>query len=241
MIATDQPTIFDSNVIAAVSSVSDGNMSFGKGDADDVFQSRLAFLNAVGVDPEQTTLVQVAYQDAEHFARYVTVNEEQEGEGIFAPKSDTIADALVTTRPGHALFLPIADCVGVILYDSAQRVLMVSHIGRHSAEIKGASKSVQYLIDNFATEPADVQVWLSPAAGKTAYPLHAMENKGLHEVIVEQLESAGVLLENIEVSTVDTTSDIEYFSHSQFIAGKRENDGRFAIVAMMGMQGEPAL
>lgn len=241
MIASDQPRIFGQNVIAAVSSVDDGNMSFGQGEADEVFGDRLAFLHAAGIQPEQTTLVQISYQDVEHFARYTIVNDDHKGEGIFAPKSSMIADALVTTQPGHALFLPIADCTGVILYDAAKHVLMVSHIGRHSAEIEGAKKSVQYLIDNFQTDPADLQVWLSPAAGKANYPLHNMQDKGLHDVITEQLRAAGVLEENVEASSVDTTTDVDYFSHSQFLAGMRETDGRFAIVAMMDTQGEPAL
>ncbi len=241
MIASDQPTVFGSGVIAAVSSKSDGNMSFGRGDADETFQNRLAFLHAVGINPEDTTLVQISYDGVEDFARYKVVTDDHKGEGIFAPKSNTIADALVTTEPGHALFLPIADCVGVVLYDRKQRILMVSHIGRHSAEIDGAFKSVAYLTEQFDADPVDVVAWLSPAVGKATYPLHKKDGKGLHEVICEQLTQAGVLTEHIEVSLVDTAEDIEYFSHSQFKAGTRESDGRFAIVAMMSTQGEPAL
>jgi copper oxidase (laccase) domain-containing protein len=241
MIKADQPTIFGKNVVAAVSSVSDGNLRFGRGDDEDTFQNRLAFLHTAGINPEDATLVQVTYENAEHFERYKIATEDQKGEGIFAPKSNTIADALATAQPGHALFLPLADCAGLILYDAKQQVLMVSHVGRHSAEIDGAAKSVAYLEKNFASEPKDIKVWVSPAVGKATYPIRAKGGKSLHEIISEQLEQARVPKENVEICSVDTASDENYFSHSQFKAGNRNFDGRHAIVAMMmGAQGEPA-
>lgn len=241
MIAKDQPAIFGGAVVAAVSSADDGNMRFGRGDDEETFQNRLAFLHAARINPEDTTLVQVTYENADHFARYSEATDTQKGEGIFAPKSDTIADALVVTRPGHALFLPLADCAGLILYDEKQRVLMVSHVGRHSAEIDGAKTSVQYLVKNYGSNPADIKVWVSPAVGKATYPIHAKDGKSLHEVIFEQLLAAGVKKENTEFSNVDTAESEDYFSHSQFVAGNRPTDGRFAIVAQMTAQGEPAL
>jgi copper oxidase (laccase) domain-containing protein len=240
MIANDQPTIFGSDVLAAVSSKSDGNLRFNRGDDEQTVQNRRAFFEKVGIHPDNTTLVQVSYADPDDFARYQIVVDDHKGEGILKPESDMIADALVTTAPGHALFLPLADCVGIILYDVAIHILMVSHVGRHSAEIDGASKSVRYLKDNFATDPKDVKAWLSPAVGKATYPIHAKGDKGLHEVIVEQLNEAGVPVENIEASPIDTAQSQDYFSHSQFLLGKRDLDGRFAIVAEMREQGEPA-
>lgn len=215
-------------------------MSFGRGDAEETFQNRLAFLHAVRIRPEDTTLVQVTFDNAEHFARYSQVDDDQKGEGIFAPKSGTIADALVVTRPGHALFLPLADCAGVILYDEKQHVLMVSHVGRHSAEIDGAKTSVEYLVKQCNANPKDIKAWVSPAVGKATYPIHAKGGKSLHEIIHGQLLAAGVPEGNIEMSAVDTAVSEDYFSHSQFKAGNRSFDGRFAIVAQMTGQGEPA-
>ncbi len=240
MIKTDQPAIFNEAVIAAVSSVDDGNMKFGLDDDEDTFQNRLSFLHAAGINPEDATLVQVTYDDAEHFARYSKAGEAQKGEGIFAPKSNTAADALVVTKPGHALFLPLADCAGLILHDEKQQILMVSHVGRHSAEIDGARASVEYLEKGFETNPENLKVWVSPAVGKATYPIRAKGGKGLHEIIREQLLAAGVLPRHMEFSPVDTAEDENYYSHSQFKAGARSFDGRFAIVAMMTGQGEPA-
>lgn len=240
MIASDQPTIFGKDVIAAVSSVSDGNMRFGQGDDRSVAESRQGFLEKTGIHIKDTTLIRVTFKDVEQFARYQVVDDDQKGNGMTEPQPEAPADALVVTKPGHALFLLLADCVGVIIYDERQRVLMVSHIGRHSAEIEGARRSIEYLQQQFATNPHDVKVWLSLAVGKSTYPLYALGNKGLQEVIVEQLAGAGVPSEHIEISSIDTAQNTDYFSHSQFLAGKRLIDGRFAIVAQMDAQGEPA-
>jgi copper oxidase (laccase) domain-containing protein len=233
MIASDQPTIFDDNVIAAVSSKKDGNIGFLRGEYEATLENRLGFLKRVGIDPYHTTLLRVTYENAEHFTRYHIVQDEHKGVGMFDVTYELVADALVTTKPGHALFLPLADCVGAIMYDAKQHILMVSHLGRHSTEEEGALHSIKYLRDTFQTSPKDVHVWLSPAAGKAAYPLRNLQNKGLHEVLLEQLLAANVPRQNIEISRGETATDKNYFSHSQFLAGDKTKDGRFAIVAMM--------
>lgn len=233
MIQHDQPTIFGRDIIAAVSSVHDGSMSLAKGKVEEARANRIAFLDEAGVDPLQATLLQVAYEDTIDFTRYAVVSDDQAGEGMLEPVSDTIADALVVTRPDQAIFLPLADCVGAIIYDPENRVLMVSHIGRHSAEALGGTKSIDYLVREFDSDPSRLLVWLSPAVGSDSYPLHALGNRGLHEVITDQMKVAGVLQSNIEASHLDTAESPDYFSHSEFLAGNRSEDGRFAIVAMM--------
>lgn len=233
MIQHDQPTIFAGKIIAAVSSTDDGTMSFSRSDPDDTRANRQDFLDQAGIDPFQATVLQVTFDDTTDFARYQVIGDDQMGEGMVEPASDTIADALVVTRPEQAIFLPLADCAGAIIYDPSNQVLMVSHLGRHSVEVNGGSRSIEYLKQEFGSDPAELLIWLSPAVGKESYPLYALDNKGLHEVIIEQMVKAGVRPQNIEASHVDTAESPDYFSHSEFLAGNRSEDGRFAIVAMM--------
>lgn len=231
MIQKDQPTIFGKEVIAAVSSIQDGNLKFGVHESDTkVIENRRAFLKKAGIDIAHTTLVTLTYK-TDNFAKYRVVDEIDKVDGM-VKSSQRYADALLASQPGHALFLPIADCVGVILYDPIQKLLMVSHIGRHSAEVEGALKSVQFMEEHGA-KAKNVKVWLSPAVGKVSYPLHAFEGKSLQEVITEQLQKAGIKTKHIEASNIDTASNENYFSHSQFLKGSESIPGRFAIVAMM--------
>lgn len=233
MIEHDQPTIFGDKVVVAVSSVANGPMNFRGHDPDEVRANRLMFLEAAGVDPLEATLVQVVYEDTTDFRRYKIVSDDQAGEGMLEPASSTVADALVATRPEKGLFLPLADCVGAVIFDPENEIIMVSHLGRHSTEQNGGASSIEYLAEEFDSDPAKLLVWLSPAVGRQSYPLHAFGGKGLHEVIAQQLVTAGVNISNIEVSHIDTASSDDYYSHSEFKAGNQHEDGRFAIVAMM--------
>jgi copper oxidase (laccase) domain-containing protein len=238
MITSDQPVIFGAAATVAISSKSDGNMKFGVGSEAEVENNRRQFLREAGLDISRTTLVSITY-DTDDFAKYRIVAEDEKQAGMIAGTSVAYADALVTTRPNHALFLPLADCVGVIIYDPRHQVLMVSHIGRHSAEIDGARRSIKYLKDQFDSDAAKLKIWLSPGVGKATYPLHRFGGKGLQEVIMSQLTMAGVLEENIEKSDIDTASSENYYSHSEYLKGN-DDYGRFAIVAEMHGQGEPA-
>jgi len=238
MIAADQPTSFKSAVNAAISSKDDGNMKFGVGSSAEVEQNRHRFLQKAGMDMSRTTLVSITY-DTDNFAKYRIVTEDEKAAGMTELSRAEHADALVTDQPHHALFLPIADCVGAILYDDEHRVLMVSHVGRHSAEIDGARRSVAFLKTHYGSNPAQLKVWLSPGVGKATYPLHRFGGKGLHEVIIDQLHASGVLQENIEQTNIDTASSENYYSYSQHLKGN-DTPGRFAIVAEMRAQGEPA-
>lgn len=233
MITNDQPIIFGKTIIAAVSSRDDGNMAFGRGDNNEVCVNREIFLAQVGIDTAQTTLLQVSYTDTTNFTRYQVVGDEQMGEGMLGLGLGTATDGMVVTRPGHAILLPLADCAGAIIFDSLNQIMMVSHLGRHSVEAGGGMKSIQYLIQEFDSDPTGLLVWLSPSVGADTYPLYHFYNRGLQEVIIEQLLSVGVRLEHIEASLVDTAVSEEYFSHSEFLAGNRSEDYRFSIVAML--------
>lgn len=234
MIAKDQPQKFSPHVIAAVTSVNDGNMKKGMlppEQMQEVDNNRSHLFEALSIDQERVVLVSLSYKK-EDFCVYREATSQQAGDGIVRPDAE-IADALVTREKNIALFLPIADCCGAVLYDTRQELLMVSHLGRHSVEQEGGRRSVEHLTEQYGTRPSDLQVWLSPAAGKEHYPLFAFDHRSLHEVIAEQMVQAGVNRSAIEVSGIDVTKDENYYSHSEFLKGHRSEDGRFAVIAMM--------
>lgn len=240
MIAAHQPAIFGKNVRVGLSSKADGNMKFGVADDAEAVKNREAFLKSVGIQTDQTTVVSITY-NTNDFTKYRIVTDDEKGKEMQSQGEIEHADALLTLKPHHALFLPLADCVGAVLYDATHGALMVSHLGRHSTEAYGAKKSVQYLQEKASSNPKDLKVWLSPGVGSATYPLRAFEGKSLHEIITQQLLEAGVLPENIENANVNTAESNEYYSHSEFLKGNQTDAGRFAIVAMMmGVQGEPA-
>lgn len=218
-------------VTIVTSTIADGSMKSLDKSYQSVLPARTAFLAKHDIRPDDTTLVHLVYEGADYL-RYQTLDDDARGDGITQPAS-FIADGMVVTKPGHALFLPLADCVGAVIHDPVKNLLMLTHLGRHNLEQHGGNKSVEYLIHEFDSDPKQLIVWLSPAAGKVKYPLFAFDNRSLHDVTIEQLVAAGISPDNITASPIDTTSDENYFSHSEFLQGHRKTDGRFAVVCVM--------
>lgn len=215
-----------------VSNVHDGSMkSVNSDDLGQVELSRSNFILKNNIKPSDTTLVRLDYETND-FKRYFTVDDSFKGDGIVS-KSTLASDAIVVSGSNHALFLPLADCIGAVIFVPTKNVMMMSHLGRHSLEQFGASASIEYLIQNFQVDPVEIKVWLSPAAGSEAYPLYSFDNQSLHQVATSQFLNSGVQAENIDISAIDSAMDANYFSHSQFLKGNRSTDGRFAILAVM--------
>jgi hypothetical protein len=213
------------------STAADGSMRSPDHSYASVLPIRQAFLQKHGISPDDTTLVRLVYEGTD-YTRFHTIDAGQKGDGVVRDTT-LISDGLVVTEPGHALFLPLADCIGAIIHDPTKGILMLSHLGRHNLEQRGASKSVEYLVREHSVTPKDLTVWLSPAASGEFYPLYSFDNRGLHDVATEQFLTAGVERERIDISPIDSAANTNYYSHSQFLKGQRETDGRIAVVAMM--------
>lgn len=208
-------------------------MSYLTGVQGSTLENREKFLKTAGIDSRDTTFIQVKYSEAEHFTRYKIVDETHKKMGLKTAESSFVADAVVVTEPNHAIFLPLADCVGAIIYDTKKKILMVSHLGRHSTEEQGGTKSIKHLKNTFQSDVDDMLVWLSPAVGRETYPLHKFDGRGLQEVLLEQFLEASVPRKNIEICSENTATNENYFSHSQHLLGNRSNNNRFAIAAMI--------
>ena len=218
------------NVFIAISSQSDGSMSKAVDD-DQRRTNRQQFLGSNGLTLEQSVLVHLKYE-GDNYCRYHEVSAEQAGDGITSNPS-IVADALFTRSEDLALFLPVADCVGAVLYDQLKHVLGLAHFGRHNLVQYGGTKVIEFMSEKFGSKPSDIKVWLSPAAGRENYPMHDFNDKGLVEVTTEQLAAAGVPMGNVDIDERDTTKYQSFFSHSEFLKGNRKTDGRQAVVAQM--------
>lgn len=228
-----------SSLIVATSIVSHGNMYIPDDPTNnEVILNRQQFLAEHGVTLDQTTRVNVKMLERAtvthdtSFCRYEIVHDSDRGKGM-RDDNVVVADALVTTNPGHALFLPLADCIGTVIYDQSQRVLMLSHLGRHSLEQNGTAASIAFLHDHFGCQPRDLSIWLTPAPSKEAYPIWTMNNQSMKEVIFAQLAAAGIQPYQITDNPAETDKDPRYFSYTNYVNGRSSESGRYAIVAVM--------
>jgi copper oxidase (laccase) domain-containing protein len=220
------------NIFVATSKTNDGNMLTPGDNTDrDVIANRASFLAKNGIDIKQTTRVNIVYE-GDNYCRYFEVDNNNIGSGMEFGEV-AAADALVTRTINHALFLPIADCVGTVIFDPNKQILMLSHLGRHSLEQNGGRESVKFLAEHYNCIPSELLVWLTPAPGPDVYPLHYFNGRSIKNVVFQQLQSAGILPDNITDDSDDTSKNQDYYSHSEFLKGNRPNDGRYAVVAVM--------
>lgn len=222
----------------AVSTVADGTM-LDKSylESPEVIANRERWLAKQGITLDNTVRVQVSYDHGANFCRYREVGGDDKGAAMRGG-TPAVDDALITTTPGQALFLPIADCIAATLYDPVHQVLMLSHLGRHSLEQNGGYASVMHLQEYYGSKPEDLQIWLSPAVGKETYPIYTLNNQGLKEALYAQCAAVGVRRENIRDDVTDTVTNPDYYSHSAFLRGDKATDGRFAMVAVMSLVDE---
>jgi copper oxidase (laccase) domain-containing protein len=184
------------------SEVRDGPFVMKGNNEAELLEVNQHYLRRLGVDPDKAVRVRMNYERTD-FTRYKQVDAAEAGH-ILASQID-VYDGLATQTSQLTLFLPLADCIGAVIYDSIHKAFMVSHLGRHNIE----------------------------QAGKTKYPLFAFDNQSLHEVGRQQCEAAGVLPESIMIDQRDTTQDKELYSHSEYLKGTRPLDGRFIITASL--------
>lgn len=224
----------------AISTVADGSMlSRDPKLLDETVHNREVFLKKQHISMDQTTRLNVqtlrrATVDNEtNWCRYRVVSSADKGSGM-RDEDTPIGDAIVTSETHHALILPVADCVAAVVHDPDNDVLLLAHLGRHSLEQRGGVKIIEFLKATFGSKPEHLKVWLTPAPSKEAYPIWALDNKGMKEVTFEQLDAAGIRRENITDNPAETDKDTTYYSYTEFFNGRRSEDGDYCIVAMMG-------
>ena len=159
--------------------------------------------------------------------------------------SEIVADGLVTTRQGVGLFLPVADCIATVIHDPLSDVLALLHLGRHSTVAGLAAKAIDHLA-SLGCQARDLVVWMSPHAQKQSYKMDWFDHENdpswqgffdkrsdgyyldLAGYNSSRLQQAGVQLDNIHISPIDTMTDDRYFSHSQ-----GDKTGRIGVLAIM--------
>ena len=222
----------DPSLVVALSSSQDGSV-YNRHDPSDpaVMATRRKWLAPLGVALEDTVRLALYFGDDTDYCQYLTINGQDRGKGM--TKADgVIGDAIVTATPGVALFLPVSDCIATTLYDPVNRVLMLSHLGRHSLEQDGGVHSVRYLVEEYGSDPSDLEVWAAPSIDKERYPIWALDGKGMKEAFHEQMERAGIAAENLHDDSRITADDDVLYSYSETLKGNK-SPGSHGMVAMM--------
>lgn len=221
------------------------NLGFAVGDdRRAVIENRERLFRLAGVDPDH-----VVSCEQVHGGVVAHVGPDDGGRGALEPETAVSqCDGLLTTSPGLRVLVQSADCPLVAIFAPPDRGVAVVHSGWKGTVARIAPTAVHQLETATGNPAHDFRATLAPAIGACCYEvgtevLRAMEPFGvtarrsprpghgflcLRQVIVRQLESAGVPPQHIEVSD-DCTRCREDLYYSYRRCGPRT--GRFGLLA----------
>lgn len=232
-------------VIAAWSQVADGNMMWRLGAPETVASNRTKFLGALGLTSADCARLAVTKGTAD---RIKVVGRELAGVAMDAVEPPAYCDAFITSEPGLALWLLIADCIPIMYFDPKQKRIALAHCGRVSTDLHLAAKVVAKL-QGLGSDPKELQVVLGPGVKAASYIYDDniyqksgpewqpyLKQLGPNRVAIDmfgynrhQLLKAGITGHNLHVSPTDTAADPGWFSHVRSV-NTGEPEGRFAAV-----------
>ena len=164
---------------------------------------------------------------------------------VFADSPVMESDGMFTSVKDLMLNISIADCAAVLIYDPVQEVVMGIHSGWKGTSQNIVSVGIRKLMDKCGSRPADLLVYISPAASGLVYEVgrevaeyfprsvtHLHDDKYLFDnkqEICLQLMDCGVIEANIEVSAECTMSNFGLHSFRR----DKERSGRMSAFIMM--------
>lgn len=235
----------DHDLLSFATTKDSANLKFGIGDTEStVLENRRKLVAALEIDLNQLVTAEQTHGDG---IAVVAPGTRSEQAGV---------DALITNTPGKCLMVLVADCVPVILFDPAKKVLGVVHAGWKGTAAQIAAKTVAAMQHRYGADPAVMLAGLGPSICVKHYPVkpelasqfakqfpHQADSfiirpggkphLDLPEVNRRQLIAAGLDEANIELAGLCTYEDVD-----RFYSARRDHSqtGRIALGAMLRMK-----
>jgi len=124
---------------------------------NDVKQNRKRLALVLGIQPEQLVFPRQTHTNCVAHLDSIPENEINE------------TDALVTNQPGICLCVQTADCVPVLLFDPANRVIAAVHAGWRGTVKKIAEAAVLKMQMKYHSKPKNILAAIGPSIGPEVY------------------------------------------------------------------------
>ncbi len=232
----------------AFSTKDDGNMAnsiLGKTyNFDQVVKNRRKFLEKIDTSVDASICMWVMHGDEVKVA-----DREKAAESMRNFDKALRLDGLVTRENRLYLFLNIADCLPIILYDPVKSAVGLAHAGWKGVDLEIVKKAIKKMEAEFGSTPSDVVVGIGPCARAESFVKENPSQKDdlrwssflksvkedkyeidLVGFVKKQLTNSGVLVKNIFDSGIDTVKDKRFFSHVREGKLPLKQQGRFACV-----------
>jgi polyphenol oxidase len=173
------PELNDDGLIHAFSTLETGSVGLTHAkDPAAVRESRRRFAAALNLEPDTLTVA-----GAVHGAKVARVDAPAESiEGV---------DALITDRPGIALFATYADCYPIVLWDPKHRAAGLVHAGWRGTEAHVATAALAAMGKEFGTRPEDVKAGIGPGICGSCYEVGAEVAERFDPAFVKPSTSRG--------------------------------------------------
>jgi len=223
-------------LLRAHSDSTDGNVSLRHEPEEVVLPRRTAFLYKYGLTAEDCVFIQTEHED-----EITHVTNSDKGSLI-------TTEALITKDTGVVLFLLTGDCFPVSFYDPINSVVALAHLGWKPTDKKLVTKVIKEMNTAYGSQPKDIRMYVGPGIQKESYKFLDPVQKQLPAwsdflTVVDSGETAidlagyieaqalraGITPSNIQLSTVDTATSDEYFSHYRSVR-TGEPEARFATI-----------
>ena len=78
-------------------------------------------------------------------------------------------DALVTSKQGLLLLIKTADCLPVLIFDPANRIIASAHCGWRGTSSRLLEKLIDFLVNSFGSRPENLSVAFGPCISRDCY------------------------------------------------------------------------
>lgn len=151
-------------------------------------------------------------------------------------------DAFITNLPGVSIGVRTADCVPILLYDPVHRVIAAVHSGWKGTVLKISQGVIDLMEEVYGSKPAELRAVIGPAIGPESFqvgeevagkfkdagfpmpliwsfqgpgdgsPMSGGHHIDLFRANAWLLERCGVPSARIQVTGIDTYTDLSFFS-----------------------------
>jgi polyphenol oxidase len=90
-----------------------------------------------------------------------------------------IADAVITNREEVLLGVQVADCVPIVLFDGAKRVVGAVHAGWRGTAAQILKKTIQAMVDHFGSSPDNITIAFGPSIKGCCYEVDSDVNEAV--------------------------------------------------------------
>jgi len=226
------------------------NLGFNRGDLDEnVIRNHEIFANVIGVNPKN-----IVTGNQTHTTNVKVVTKDDCGKGIYRDRNYTDIDGLITNENGIVLATYYADCVPLLIVDTKNKAIGLSHSGWRGTVGKIGKVTIEKMGELYGTKPEDIVACIGPSICQKCYEISeevAVQFKeafpdNIKEILIDKgngkyqldlwecnrinFKEAGVLPENIKVTDICTCHNTDVLFSHRGHNGKRGNLGAFLSI-----------